>query len=248
MSYQPIYTSELSVEGLTQITVTDTSKPNSTQLLNWIEEIEKGIDELSLGSYETGNYPNGMMVDVPYTKAMAENTIGWFEYITTYGYTPQTGRVVIPVIGPFVTITALYRNKNALDEAIDWEALIEGPASGSSWIPLKRKSKTKDLLIFGVFFYDNLPSPGYQRIQIVGTYGWNVNSKVLREYATLKVAEKLLFGKISTSDPGGFPQFSGGRFGRFAQTQFDRKLKVIKERTEEIEEKYFPREIPIAII
>lgn len=240
MSYTPKYTSEQDIESLLQISISSSTKPNDTDVEKWIEEIERGMDTTIYGSYATGTHPNGMKCDVLPIDSIPEGTINWLEYITTYGYTPSSGIIVMPPITPIITITAVYRNLAGLDADTDWELLTQGPGSGSSFIPLKKVGKQNAEQIWGLFFYQNLPSEGPQRVEIIGTYGYNIDAKILREYATLKVADKVLFSKIRTSDPGGLTMFTGGNLTRHVQVEWSTMRSVLKERAKEIEKLYFP--------
>jgi len=81
ISYVPQYTSELLIEGITQITITTATKPTTAQTLAWIEEIEKGMDSKLLGSYTaTDEY-----IDVPSQRSVSRFTLEWLELLSTYG-------------------------------------------------------------------------------------------------------------------------------------------------------------------
>lgn len=41
MSYNPLYTSEAMVKGLTQVTIGESSVPTTTQKLVWIEQLSR---------------------------------------------------------------------------------------------------------------------------------------------------------------------------------------------------------------
>jgi len=244
MSYSPIYTSEADVEAITQVDITDTTKPNSSQVLNWIEEIEKGVIERALGSHTATD----VLVDVP----SQEEVIGFYSAI----YRARTGQLIIKtalgggvlvplanVKHPIVSITSLFKNDESLNDAPDWKQLTEGPGDGTSFILLE-----SDSLGYALWFYDNFPLPGPKRLKMTYQYGYNIDSKILREYCTLGVAVKVLEAKRGLSEGGGLTEFVAGEMGTYIPTHYVSRIEMFKARMKEIEQTYFPKEFGFAII
>jgi len=93
MSYSPQYTSESLVEAITQIDITDSTNPSSSQVLTWIEEVEKEVEERRLGSHTATD----VYIDVPgteevegYYSATYKAKTGQLYILTSMG----TGRLV----------------------------------------------------------------------------------------------------------------------------------------------------------
>ena len=245
MSYVPVYTTEVLVEGITQVTITASSTPTTAQTASWIEEVETGVVDRRLGSHSA----TGVYVDVP-----EQGEVGG-EY--SAAFRAQTGRLriqsgmgagsfvpLLNVKSPVVSISKLYKNDEDLEDAPVWDALTEGPASGSSFILLQ-----SDNLGYALFFYDNLPLPGYKRLKLDYSFGYNVGSKVLQEYCTLGVAVKVLEARRGTSSADGLSEFSGGSLGTYVPTQYESRIAGFRIRMAEIEVKHFPRrKLPMAII
>lgn len=166
MPYAPKYTSEDLVEALLQTTIDNSTIPTSSQLLTWIEEVEKKMDADLLGSYTATDELN----DVE---------------------TVNDQEVFKPKFTPILTVTNLYRNKAALHDAVDYELLTEGPGDSTHFVILKAVVCGK-LVGYALYIYDRHPGIGRNKVKITYTYGYNIDSKVLQEYATKKVALQVL--------------------------------------------------------
>ena len=83
MSYSPKYTSESLVEAVTQIDITDSTNPSSSQVLTWIEEVEKEVEERRLGSHTATN----VYIDVP----SLEEVSGYYDVT----YRARTGQLLV---------------------------------------------------------------------------------------------------------------------------------------------------------
>jgi len=238
------YTSETDVEAFTQMDIKDDTNPNSTEVGNWIDEVEAMIDAQLLGTYTATD----VKIDVEPTFAYAKNTIKWLEEVSTYGYSEPRARIVIPPYLPIISVTKLYRNTASLSQAENWEELVEGPGANTHFIVLKRRTKTGALLGFAFYIYDNIPTAGRERLKATYTYGWNLSTNILREYATLKVAEKVLTARVLSGEPVGIASYTGPDLQSFVNTQYQAMLDYIERRTKEIEERYFPNNIAIATL
>lgn len=233
------------MEGITQVTITTTSTPTTAQTLSWLEEIETGVVDRRLGSHSATD----VYVDVPEQADVGP------EYNAEFR--AQTGRLwirtamgagrFVPLLNvktPVVSISSLSKNDEDLEDAPVWDALTEGPASGSSFVLLQ-----SDNLGYALFFYDNLPLPGLRRIRMTYNYGYNVSSKVLQEYCTLGVAVKVLEARRGTSSGDGLSEFSGGTLGTYVPTQYESRIAGFRVRMAEIEKQHFPRKkLPMAIL
>jgi len=242
--YTPVYTTEANVEALTQISIDTGTVPTSTQVLDWIEEIERRIVEQALGSHAaTDEY-----VDVPNQEDIgAYWTLEWTPKVDSLRFKYSGAGELVPLYNvkkPILSITSLYKNDEALDDAPSWTQLTEGPANNSSFILLKSGIKG---LGYALFFYDNYPSAGPKRLKVTYTYGWNVDSKILRDYCTLGVSVKVLEARMGTSSGDGLSEFQSGDFSTYIPTQYMNRIKLYKEEMKEIETKYFPKpDLPAA--
>jgi len=239
MSYSPQYTSETKIEGYLQIAINDSTDPTTTELLDWIEEIETDADQRMLGSYTLTDFE----FDVPATSTIPRNfqKAGWLEWVRLYGYDFAEGLVVIPPYLPIVSVSSLSRRTSSLTEAKAWEALTEGPAANSSWVQLKKKTRSKQFYGFAIFFYDNIPIAGIGRLKMTYNYGWNLPTAVIREWCTLKVVIKTLEVLLATHVPFGTQDY-GVMDIRVTAAELKRKWATALDRIAEIEAKHFPTE------
>jgi len=248
LSYSPQYTSESLVEAVTQIDITDSTNPSSSEVLTWIEEIEKEVIERRLGSHTATD----VYIDVP----NIEESVGYYSAT----YKAKTGQlfigtsmgagVLVPlknVKGPIISITSLYKNDEDPTDAPDWEELTEGPGDGSDFMLLQVSSGSKTYG-YALWIYDNFPLAGPKRLKMTYTYGYNIDSKILQEYCTLKVAIKVLQAKMGTSDGEGLNEFAGGDLGTYIPTQYQTRINLFRQRIAEIEAIHFPSEFAVAIL
>jgi len=249
MSYTPKWTSEARVEALLQIDITSATDPNSTELLDWIEEVETSMLADNLGTQTT---PSLTEFDVPPSHALAKETIGWFHA----GLPESTqGRIVVPPYVPIVSVNSgtVSRNKASLNQAPDWELLkakdnFPSDSDTDFMILYEVDKKTGKRLGFAFYFYNNIPEAGYRRLRGTWVYGHNVDSEILREYATLKVAEKVILARLFSAQPMNLASYTGGDMNTYVNTQFEVQLEWIRQRIGEIEKRHFPRDIPIAVL
>jgi len=237
MAYTPKYTSERLVESLLQIDISDSTSPNSSQVLKWIEEVEKYIDEKGWGSQSVTDE----LIDVP-QRAFLENDILPQQAETV---TRDIGRIVIFPKRPIISIANLYVNEANLDEAENWKARYEGKGANKHFIKLFAGRKK---LAYGVFFHTDPPQPGYQRVRASYTWGWNVDPKILQQYATLKVAIQVLYAKMATSEPTGVTSFVGPGFTTAVMTtQYSERIERFQREVERLEEG-FPKWLDVEVL
>jgi len=238
------YTDETKVEAITQFDIDATTNPSTSEVAQWITEIEADADARKLGSYTATD----QVVDVPARLDYPpKDTIAWLYAITGKRWAEIANRVVIPPFIPIISITNLYRNKADYTQEPDWDQLTEGPGSGDSFILLKKETKAKLFLGFAIYFYANTPYTGYQKVRMTYTYGWNINTDIIGEWCTLKVALKVLDAVMNATSPIGVGDY-GVQDVRIGIDPKRRRLDII-ERIKELEELYFPtRKLGIAVV
>jgi len=71
-------------------------------------------------------------------------------------------------------------------------------------------------------------------------HGWDLDTNIIGEWCTLKVALKVLLAELRAETPVGAGDYGIGdtRVG----VDIERRIVTTKERIKEIEERYFPRE------
>jgi len=237
MAYTPKYTSERLVEALLQIDITDSTSPNSSQVLAWIEEVEAYIDSKGWGTQTVADE----LIDVPQRAYLENNILAE----TAESVTRDIGRIVIFPRRPIISISSLYVNEAALDENEDWKARYEGKGTNKHFIKLYAGRSKR---AYGVFFHTDPPQPGYQRVKASYTWGWNINRKVLQRYATLKVAIHVLYAKMATSEPTGITSFVGpGYTTAVMTTQYSERIERFERKVEEMEAQ-FPKWLDVEVL
>lgn len=246
MTYTPLYTSEVLVEGLTQIDITVSTKPTTAQVLDFIQEIEAQIIEKCLGSHTaTDEY-----IDVPtQSELTGAFSVTWTPSVDSLRFTYESEGVLVPLYNvkkPFITITSLAKNDESYDDAPVWDTLTEGPALNSSFMLLKSGSKA---LGYALYFYDNYPLAGPKRLKMTYTYGYNVNSAILQDYCTYGACIRVLMARMGTSQADGLTELQTSNIGIYVPTQYQRRIDEFKAQMKEIEIKYFPKpNIPFAML
>jgi hypothetical protein len=104
------------------------------------------------------------------------------------------GQIIYLRHWPIISVTNLYENEAELDEAADWVERTEGPGTNSSFIILKRDFLGQ-YLGYALYFYDNFPEVGPQRLRV--TYNWGFSSvpSLIEELSTVLAALKVLVAK-----------------------------------------------------
>lgn len=188
--------------------------------------------------------------DVAPLEAIAKGTIRWL-----LEGLPETehGRIVIPPYLPIVSVNSgtVSRNTEALNAAPSWE-LLKGKAELPSatdtdfMILMKYNPKAGVMLGYGLYFYNKIPEAGRERLRATWVYGYNVDSKILREYATLHVSKKVVIARLMSGEPVGLASYRGPDLQEYVNTQASATLSYIDDRLREIEKNHLPQPLPIA--
>ena len=236
MTYTPKYASQAKVAGITQFTAGAGTTPTETQVLTWIEEVEADADARFLASYTVTD----QIIDVdPKLNYPPKGTIAWLEAIAGAGFEEANAGVLIPPFKPVVSVTSIYRRTTSLTETAVWELLTEGPGSTASFIIMKKPTKTGQYLGVAIFFYQNEPYVGFGRLKMTYIYGWNLNTTIIGEWCSLKVALKVLEALKEANTPVGSGDYSLMDL-RIGLVDIETRAKGIIKRVEELEEHYFP--------
>jgi len=243
MSFIPQYTTIERIEASLQMPIDATTRPNSTEVLDMIQEVEAEMDSQLLYRY---HYVSGY-VDVEPVTGLNRNTIEWLEFISTYGYSPATGRVVIPNLLPIysIDVSGCHTRTTGLGVSGTWEVRQEGFAN--DFLVLKKQTKDGQELGFALYFFQNVPAAGVQRVRLSYYYGWNINRSVLRQYATTKTIIEILKAKMGASEPAGLTQFRGGDFQTFVGSNYRERIELLEAKCKSLEDKYFPDRTSIAL-
>jgi hypothetical protein len=161
------YTDISKVEALIQILFdgSDVNNPTRAQVNVWIDEVSKEIDHKALGYY-------GVVGEL--TDANG----------TPYVYLNRQPIICITGLGIAVNLAEQ-------DEATDYEYRLEGPGANTHFNIL-RKAFGNKTLGYTLYFYDDVPEAGTSRIFASYAYGWNMDWIILSEYATAKVAVRVI--------------------------------------------------------
>ena len=172
------YTNETDIESLTQFSIEAATHPNTAEVAIWITEIEADADARALGS----TLVTDQLVDVrPGLGYLPKDSIGWIKAIASGQYDNLDVRNVISLpFMPIVSIISLSRRTSPLGSTDVWEVVTEGSGSGKSYIILKRRTKTNQYLGFALYFHNNMPYSGVQRVKATYAYGWNPRSTVFQ--------------------------------------------------------------------
>lgn len=231
------YTSTTLVTGVTQFTDSESTTPTTTQIEQWITEVEADADARALGEYTLTD----QLIDVlPGLDYPAKDTLAWLEALAGQRYEEVSNLVVIPPFIPIVNINSLSRRTSVLGSTDVWEALNEGTTADKHYIQFMKKTKTNQYLGFAIYFHHSNPSPGYQRIKMTYNHGWNLDSNIIGEWCTLKVALKVLAARLEAETPVAAADYGIGdtRVG----VDLERRIAVTERRIKEIEDRYFPKE------
>ncbi len=244
-TYIALYTSLADVDRLLQAETTGSTKPNDDDVLHFIEETEAGIQARNLGSTTI----SGAVFEV---KEWNKGTDG-----VVYAY-PDTlpeegeGLIVVPPYNPIITLSSgfLYKKTDALTGSGAWTLLKEGPGTDTDYILLKRLNKLNGKYLgFGIYFYHDMPVVGYDRLRANITYGENTDSKILQEYATLKVAKKVIMARLFSGQPSNVATYTAGTgFQTYVNTQFEAQMRYIDSRIKEIEDTHFAKKLSYSLM
>lgn len=246
MSYVAKYCTVEDVSRFLQIDISTGTKPSDQDVLKFIEEVEAKMDDGNLGIMSTDVLTK---FDV-----LPQNTYGQNTVSTQDTGIPEAdeGVVVVPPFTPIITIFSgtLSRNTASLDDTESWEVLKEGPGDNTDFIVLKQKTRNNRYYGYALFFYGDAPYAGKESLRATWSYGYNINSPILREYAMLKVAEKVILGRLMSGQPMNVATYTAGAdLNTYVNVQFEAQLAYIKDRCAEIEKNHWPRKpIPVAFL
>jgi len=261
MSYIPKYTSEEKVEKLTQMTIDATTDPNSTEVLEWIEEVEKEVDVKKLGwgdgrSEGQGYAASNVYLSVPRIR-VGLRPLSKFKLLVK-GLDPEilTKGAVVPLqelrywpIIPGQTVTLERRTSSELDDVPEWESLTRGYYSGwieagdTDYMVLTTRGRAgQEHGVAFLIYSDKTPRGGHASLRASFSYGWNLPGKILSRYCTLKVGIRVLEAAVEAGEPTRIATFTGGDFQTFVNTELSNTISRWEEEIKEIEKKYFPRE------
>ena len=248
MTYTPQFTSESKVEALLQMDIDANTDPSSSEVLDWIEEIETDVIERNLYQRTaTDEY-----IDVPPSELSAGLAgYDWKYHVKTDKLIiSRGGGVIVPLVNvkrPIISITSLYKNDEDPTNTPSWEELTEGPGDGSSFILLTATNDSQKTLGYALYFYDNFPLVGPKRLKMTYTYGHNLDIEILDRYCTLGVAIKVLQALRGTSNPGGLSEFKG-ELGVYVPTHYESRIADFRMEMAEIERKHFPKPVHPAVL
>jgi len=243
------WTSITDIERFLQITIDANTKPSDGDVLDFIEEVETDMLKEGWGSQTAGS---GTVITVEPTHALSRGSVAWW----VQGL-PETeeGRLVIPPYRPVISVTSgsFFHNDNSLSEAPSWELLDckdnVPSASDTDFIVVKKENhKTGNYDGMAFYFYNNMPNAGSHTLSGGWTYGYNLDTKILREYATLKTCEKVILARLFSGQPMNIASFTGGDMNSWVNTQFEVQISYIRTRCDEIRRRHYPEPIPIATI
>lgn len=261
MSYTPKYTSEVLVEQLTQMNITTSSDPNSDEVLDWIEEVEKEIDAKKLGwgdgrTAGQGYLASNVYLDVPSHIPKIRPIREWElitknidPYFLAKGFLITIEQTHLYPIIPDQSVTLARNKASELDDAPEWETLARGYYSGwteaadTDYLIITSKGRAGQEHGTAFFIYsDKKPNAGLAQLKATFSYGWNLPKHILQRYATLRVGIKVLEAAVEAGEPTRIASFTGGDFQTFVNTQLDATLTRWRDEAKRIERKYFPIE------
>ena len=237
------YVSPEDIENFLQVDIKSTTTPSTAQVEDIIGQVDAQIDARRLGNISSDVLIKFSVLDAT---TLAKDSIAWFQA----GLPPtETGLIVVPPMTPFSTIVSgtLSTNKAELSQAENWDVLAEGPGASTDFIILKKRGRNNKHLGYALYFYSSkAPSAGYDKLRGTFMYGYDVDSRILGEYAKLKVSEQVIVSTLRTARPLGLATYTGGDMSTFVNTQFAGLMEYIRIRAEEIEMRHFPED-PIGV-
>ena len=249
MAYNPLFTSEEDVESLTQLTITDASVPTSTELLDFIQQVEARVTERGLATHTAPD----IYVDVPtqesvgseynwarqsYSRFVYRIRQGQFNFNTASGLIIPLGNIQHPVIA----VTTIHKNDEYPDDAPSWDLLVQwnGVVDDSSFMLLKN-TENQRRYGYAIFMYNAFPIVGPKRLKMTYTYGYNVDTEILKEWCTYQAAIKTLEARMGTNSVDGLSWAAdSGDLGQFVNTQYAERISLMRLRIAEIEIDHFP--------
>lgn len=231
------------VERMLQLNFTDATKPNISEVEEFIKQAEAEIEFRKLGTHSSDVLTK---VDILPTNTLVKDSVG--ALMSEAAYT-ESGKVVTLPFTPIITVVSgtVARNKAALDDTADWDALIEGPGDSTDFIILQRYGRGGKVVGYALHFYSSkIPEDGYQRLRATWTYGHNIDSDILRRWGMLKAAREVIRARLFSGQPMNVATYTGGSMNTFVNTEYTNQISEIDRQITEIEERYFPND-PIGV-
>lgn len=230
------YTSSTDVEIVTALTFSSSSVPTLAQVNTIISDVENEIDSLALGQVYTTNEYIDVNTDPEQLITLATSNYGGYSNYVGYRGRYREGIFIIPSKFPIITVSNLWINEAELDETANWDEQTEGPADNASFITLKRTIRNKTLG-YALYFFANLPLKGRARIKANLLWGWDMDTSILKRYATLKTSERVIINRMGTNNPDQLSTFTqgGGILQNYVPTAYDQRLRVIQSEIKDIE-------------
>jgi len=247
--YSVLWASIDSVERFLQIDLDANTKPSDGEVLSFIEEVETSMTKERWG---TQTAVSGTVMDIHPTDTINRGSVAWWLQGLPEA---ESGRMAIPPFLPIVSVTSgsVFKNDAGLGDTPDMELLVckdnlPGADNTDFMIVKKFNHKTGNHDGIAFYFYHDIPAAGRRRVTGAWVYGYNVDTKILREYATLKVCEKVILARLFSGQPMNVASYTGGDMNAYVNTQFEVQLAYINTRCEAIEKRHFPSEIAIATV
>lgn len=238
MSYTPVFTNASKVQAYIQVTISETSIPSSSQVNDFIKEIEYQVLDKNLGSTLVQN----KYIDVPEASSKTDPSLWTYSARSGQLKLGMKNGMIVPIINigaPIISVTSLYKNDNEPDVAPEWEELTQWTGSGvSNFMVLKSGS---DQLGYALWIYDDEPNPGPNRLKISYGTGWAVDSVILGDYCTYGAAIKALMSRMATNEPDGLSMLESERLGSFVPNQYETRIKLFQNEMRRIERDHFPK-------
>jgi len=229
-----LYTTIDDIMGETQMGIDGNSKPSIRMVNRWITRISKHIDNQLLGTYSETKY-----IDVSSVadKTREPVTYNYKSDILNFGM--GADGVYVPVTSmkqPVTSITTLSKNDASITSAPSWEELTKWTgAVASDWGEILSQN-----YVTGIYIFDDEPLAGFNRLKVVYSYGFNIDSDILNEYCTMAVAIKVLNARTLAGRPGNMRQIAGVDLVDFIDFVRD-TIGYWKGRMRSIEDDHFPK-------
>jgi hypothetical protein len=198
--------------------VTDDSLPNTDMVLELLQSAEAYVDAREWGRYTQVN----------------ELLDGKYEYLSfNWQYTGFFTQIFYPQHINIIRIRKAFVNTGGLQAGDHiWTEVLEGPASGSSFLVLRKAVLTRQIGS-SLLFYTNTPYPGPLRLQLTYDYGMDVEEALLREFVAKQAAMKCL--EVRAAAEGQNVNLSTGPWAAI--------YKLWSAWCERMEEKVFPKKV-----
>jgi hypothetical protein len=243
------WTTVYDVENLLQVDIDESTHPSDEEVGIWITEVEQSMLKRGFGSQTT---TANTVIDVPPVSTIGKGSIAWL----AQGLPPDTqGKVVVPPFTPIISVNSgtMSRNTASLNSTPSWEVLKSKDnlpdADDTDFLILKEYNRKVDREVgVAFYFYGSQPNSGKHKLRATWVYGWNVDSTILGEYATLQASRRVLMAKMLSGEPVGVAQRRGRDFQSYVNSNYDAQLIYVDARIDEIEQQHFPKRIPVAVM